>query len=157
MVVSYTGEAGADLSGDAFRHGELVPRRERGVWNEPLRPGKYAFNTYAGNIVLVPTTNFVLHWISRRPGRTATTRTCRGARLITKDAYEPTLPLSVVVHIDYRKAPRVIQRFGDVKKLITQTLDPMLVRLLQERRPDADADPAAAGAQRDPAGSRASR
>ena len=36
------------------------------------------------------------------------------------------LPLSVVVHIDYQRAPSVIQRFGDVKKLITQTLDPML-------------------------------
>ncbi|HTJ19549.1 MAG TPA: SPFH domain-containing protein, partial [Steroidobacteraceae bacterium] len=46
--------------------------------------------------------------------------------LVTKDAYEPMLPLSVVVHIDYEKAPSVIQRFGDVKKLITQTLDPML-------------------------------
>ncbi len=32
----------------------------------------------------------------------------------------------MVVHIDYQKAPSVIQRFGDVKKLITQTLDPML-------------------------------
>src|SRR5262249_27148242 len=40
--------------------------------------------------------------------------------------YEPLLPLSVVVHIDYQKAPSVIQRFGDVKRLITQTLDPML-------------------------------
>ena len=45
---------------------------------------------------------------------------------MTHDAYEPMLPLSVVVHIDYQKAPSVIQRFGDVKKLITQTLDPML-------------------------------
>ena len=30
------------------------------------------------------------------------------------------------MHIDYEKAPSVIQRFGDVKQLITQTLDPML-------------------------------
>jgi uncharacterized membrane protein YqiK len=45
---------------------------------------------------------------------------------VTRDAYEPLLPLSVVVHIDYQRAPSVIQRFGDVKKLITQTLDPML-------------------------------
>jgi uncharacterized membrane protein YqiK len=36
------------------------------------------------------------------------------------------LPLSVVVHIDYQRAPNVIQRFGDVKRLITQTLDPLL-------------------------------
>jgi uncharacterized membrane protein YqiK len=34
--------------------------------------------------------------------------------------------LSVVVHIDYMRAPNVIQRFGDVRKLITQTLDPLL-------------------------------
>lgn len=46
--------------------------------------------------------------------------------MITKDAFEPTLPLSVVVHIDYRKAPLVIQRFGDIKKLVDQTLDPMV-------------------------------
>ena len=46
--------------------------------------------------------------------------------LITKDAFEPTLPLSVVMHIDYKKAPLIIQRFGDVKKLVEQTLDPMV-------------------------------
>jgi uncharacterized membrane protein YqiK len=56
------------------------------------------------------------------------------------------LPVSVVVHIDYRKAPLVIQRFGDIKKLVEQTLDPMvsayfknigqtrtLIELLQDR------------------------
>jgi len=32
--------------------------------------------------------------------------------LVTRDAYEPLLPLSVVVHIDYQRAPSVIQRFG---------------------------------------------
>lgn len=47
-------------------------------------------------------------------------------QLITKDAFEPSLPLSVVVHIDYRKAPLVIQRSGDIKRLVEQTLDPMV-------------------------------
>jgi uncharacterized membrane protein YqiK len=32
----------------------------------------------------------------------------------------------VVVHIDYKKAPLVIQRFGDIKRLVEQTLDPMV-------------------------------
>jgi len=36
------------------------------------------------------------------------------------------LPLSLVLHIDYEKAPSVIQRFGDVRRLISQTLDPIL-------------------------------
>jgi uncharacterized membrane protein YqiK len=74
----------------------------------------------------VPTTNFVLHWVT---GRSETHRyddSLRSIDLVTRDAYEPRLPLSVVVHIDYQRAPNVIQRFGDVKKLITQTLDPLL-------------------------------
>jgi len=126
VVVSYHGRAGRDLSGDAFRHGERVAEGERGVWERPLGPGKYAFNTYAGNVILVPTTNFVLHWITGRSETHRYDESLRSIDLVTKDAYEPLLPLSVVVHIDYQKAPSVIQRFGDVKKLITQTLDPML-------------------------------
>jgi uncharacterized membrane protein YqiK len=146
VVVSYYGRLGRDLSGDAFRHGERVAEGERGVWERPLGPGKYPFNTYAGNIILVPTTNFVLHWITGRSEAHRYDESLRSIDLVTKDAYEPLLPLSVVVHIDYQKAPSVIQRFGDIKKLITQTLDPMLsayfrdvahkktmLQLLQER------------------------
>src|SRR4029079_15438989 len=73
-----------------------------------------------------PPRNLVLHWVT---GRSETHRyddSLRSIDLVTRYAYEPRLPLSVVVHIDYQRAPSVIQRFGDVKKLITQTLDPML-------------------------------
>ena len=126
VIVSYYGRAGQDVSGEAFRHGERVAEGERGVLEKPLGPGKYAFNTYAGSIVLVPTTNFVLHWVTGRTESHRYDESLRSIDLVTKDAYEPNLPLSVVVHIDYQKAPNVIQRFGDVKKLITQTLDPML-------------------------------
>jgi uncharacterized membrane protein YqiK len=126
VVVSYYGQAGDDLSGIAFRHGERVAEGRRGVWERPFGPGKYAFNTYAGNIVLVPTTNFVLHWVTGKSEAHRYDESLRSIDLVTRDAYEPRLPLSVVVHIDYQRAPNVIQRFGDVKKLITQTLDPML-------------------------------
>lgn len=126
VVVAYYGRAGRDLSGDAFRHGERVAEGERGVWERPFGPGKYAFNTYSGNIVLVPTTNFVLHWITGRSESHRYDESLRSIDLVTRDAYEPSLPLSVVVHIDYMRAPSVIQRFGDVKRLITQTLDPLL-------------------------------
>jgi uncharacterized membrane protein YqiK len=68
----------------------------------------------------------VLHWITGKTESHHYDESLKSIDLVTKDAYEPNLPLSVVVHIDYQKAPSVIQRFGDVKKLITQTLDPML-------------------------------
>ncbi len=146
VVVSYTGETGEDLSGADYRHGELVARGKRGVWEEALMPGKYAFNTYAGKVVAVPTTNFILKWIRNQTGAHRFDENLSEVSLITKDAFEPSLPLSVVVHIDYKKAPLVIQRFGDIKRLVEQTLDPMvaayfknvgqtrtLIQLLQER------------------------
>jgi uncharacterized membrane protein YqiK len=126
VVVSFYGAKGADTSGKAFRHGERVKVGEKGVWDTALGPGKYAFNTSAGVVVEVPTTNFVLHWITGRSESHHYDDSLKSIELITADAYEPTLPLSLVVHIDYEKAPSVIQRFGDVKQLITQTLDPML-------------------------------
>ncbi|MBL8878900.1 MAG: hypothetical protein JNG88_07250 [Phycisphaerales bacterium] len=146
VVVSYTGRRGADLSGAEYKHGELVEQNGRGVWKDPLMPGKYAFNTYAGKVIMVPTTNFILKWIRSESGQHRYDESLSEVSLITKDAFEPSLPLSVVVHIDYRKAPLVIQRFGDVKRLVEQTLDPMvsayfknigqtrtLIQLLQDR------------------------
>jgi uncharacterized membrane protein YqiK len=146
VVVSYTGDAGTDLSGEEYKHGELVEKGRRGVWSTPLLPGKYAFNTYAGKVVLVPTTNFILKWKRSEVGSHRYDENLAEVSLITKDAFEPWLPLSVVVHIDYRKAPLVVQRFGDVKRLVEQTLDPMvsayfknvgqtrtLIQLLQDR------------------------
>jgi uncharacterized membrane protein YqiK len=146
VVVSYTGETGRDLSGEEYKHGELVGRGQRGVWNEPLLPGKYAFNLYAGNVFTVPTTNFILKWNRSESGAHRFDENLAEVSLITKDAFEPSLPLSVVVHIDYRKAPLVIQRFGDIKRLVEQTLDPMvsayfknvgqtrtLIQLIQDR------------------------
>jgi uncharacterized membrane protein YqiK len=126
VVIFYTGLTGLDLSGDAYRHGEMVKMGERGVWQEPLLPGKYAFNTYAGKVISIPTTNFILKWIATEIGSHTYDENLSEVRLITKDAFEPLLPLSVVVHIDYRKAPLVIQQFGDVKRLVEQTLDPMV-------------------------------
>ncbi|HEX5036091.1 MAG TPA: SPFH domain-containing protein [bacterium] len=146
VVVSYTGGVGDDLSGKDYKHGELVAKGYRGVWNDPLLPGKYALNTYARKVIIVPTTNIILKWMRNQTGGHKLDENLAEVSLITKDAFEPSLPLSVVIHIDYRMAPLVIQRFGDVKRLVEQTLDPMvsayfknvgqtrtLIQLIQER------------------------
>ncbi len=126
VVIFYTGPRTADVSGEQYRHGELVVNGSRGVWRDPLLPGKYAFNTYAGKIEIIPTVNFILKWVRGEAGAMKLDENLSEISLITKDAFEPTLPLSVVMHIDYKKAPMIIQRFGDVKKLVEQTLDPMV-------------------------------
>ena len=146
VVVSYTGKEGNDLTGESYRHGELVGDGEKGVLATPLLPGKYALNPYARKVIEVPTTNFILKWQAGQVGSHELDRSLSEISLITKDAFEPDLPLSVVVNIDYKMAPLVIQRFGDIRRLVEQTLDPMvaayfknigqgktLIELLQER------------------------
>ncbi|MEI6776846.1 MAG: SPFH domain-containing protein [Chloroflexales bacterium] len=146
VVVSYTGDTSADISGEDYTHGEMVRQGSRGVWSTPMLPGKYAFNTYAGKMIMVPTTNIILKWTRGEIGAHRLDENLSEIALITRDAFEPSLPLSVVIHIDYRKAPLVVQRFGDVKRLVEQTLDPMvaayfknigqtrtIIQLLQDR------------------------
>ncbi len=127
VVVSYTGPKGDDLSGEDYRHGRLVAPGQRGVWQTPLQPGKYAINPFAQDVKLVPTTNFQLRWIEN-----STTdmhnfdQNLSEIRLITRDAFEPILPLSIVVHIAQDDAPYVVQQFAEIGKLVDQTLDPMV-------------------------------
>jgi len=132
VVVSYHGAAGDDTTGESFRYGEQVEAGHRGVWRSALAPGKYALNPYAVKVELVPTINFVLRWISGQTEAHRYDEDLTSIDLITADGYEPRLPLSLVLHIDYQKAPSVVQRFGDVKRLITQTLDPILTAYFRD-------------------------
>ncbi len=146
VVVSFFGTEGVDTTGDDYKHGELVAQGSKGVLEKPLMPGKYAFNTDAGKVVLVPTTNIILKWNKAETGDHKYDENLTEVDIITKDAFEPALPLSVVMHIDYKQAPWVIQRFGDINMLVNQSLDPLvsayfkdvaqtktLIELIQER------------------------
>ncbi|HEX4666073.1 MAG TPA: SPFH domain-containing protein [Chthoniobacterales bacterium] len=132
VIVSYHGAAGNDITGETFRYGEQVEVGQRGVWRTALATGKYALNPYAVKMELVPTINFVLRWISGQTEAHHYDEDLTSIDLITADGYEPRLPLSLVLHIDYQKAPSVVQRFGDVKRLITQTLDPILTAYFRD-------------------------
>lgn len=126
VVVSYTGEIGSDLTGRDYKHGELVESGTRGVWNRALQAGKYALNPHGMQVIPVPTTNFVLRWIQGSTEEHGYDSNLAEIQLITKDAFEPVLPLSIVVHIAYEDAPKVVQQFADLKLLVEQTLDPMV-------------------------------
>ena len=126
VVVSYTGEEGNDLTGREYKHGELVASGKRGVWSRALQAGKYALNPHGVKVIHVPTTNFVLRWIKGSTAEHGYDTNLAEIQLITRDAFEPILPLSIVVHIAYEDAPRVVQQFADLKLLVEQTLDPMV-------------------------------
>src|SRR5262249_30530724 len=132
VVVSYYGSKGEDVTGESFRYGEQVEAGRRGVWKKALPPGKYPVNPYAVKVELVPTVNFVLRWITGQAEAHQYDKDLVSIALITADGYEPVLPLSLVLHIDYEKAPSVVQRFADVRRLISQTLDPILTSYFRD-------------------------
>lgn len=126
-VVNYfTGEDGEDVSGKEYQHGDLVEKGKKGVWVDVLSPNKYPWNPYAGKIYLVPVTNFILKWAKNENSEFGYDSKLQEITLITEDAFQPALPLSVVIHINYHDAPKVIQRFGDIKTLVEETIDPLV-------------------------------
>src|SRR5258706_16245249 len=62
VVIAFVGEVGVDVTGDTFKHGNLVSKGQKGVWIEPLDPGKYPINPYTHKVANVPTANIALNW-----------------------------------------------------------------------------------------------
>ena len=139
VVVSYTGDRGADLSGAAYKHGELVAKGTRGVWSEGLLPGKYAFNTYAGKVLPVPTVNFILKWKKTEVG------SHRYDENLSESFPHHQRRLRAAPAAQHRRAHRLqdgaardseVRRHQETRRTNAR---PHGQRLLQERRPNADA------------------
>ena len=126
---SYVGSENQEaLSADNGR-GRTAKVGYKGIWERPFEPGKYPLNTYAMEVELVPTTNFQLKWIAgvtSGPADTSFDSDLREIPVITSDAFEILLPLSIVAHISPMNAPHVIQRFSNIQRFVGQTLDPLV-------------------------------
>src|SRR3974390_2353173 len=89
VVIFYTGPKTQDVSGEQYRHGEVVVNGSRGVWRDPLLPGKYAFNTYAGKLEIIPTVNFILKWVRGETGQMRLHENPSGDSPLTKGTVPP--------------------------------------------------------------------
>ena len=123
VVVSYVGDEHLDVSGDAFTHGDLVDRGRKGVWIEPLLPGKHPLNSRVMKVELVPTTNIVLNWASRTEAHQYDQR-LSPITVRSKDGFAFSLDVSQIIHIGMRNAPRVISRVGSMQNLVDHVLQP---------------------------------
>jgi len=123
VVVSYVGREHVDVSGDSFTHGDLVERGRKGVWVEPLLPGKHPLNTKVMKVELVPTTNIVLNWAQRTEAHHYDER-LSSIIVRSKDGFSFSLDVSQIIHIGMRNAPRVISRVGSMQNLVDHVLQP---------------------------------
>ncbi|MBX3721653.1 MAG: hypothetical protein KF713_07440 [Turneriella sp.] len=126
VVISYVGKTGVDVTGDSFRHGNLVKQGEKGVWVDPLDPGKYPINPYTHKVEIVPTANVVLNWATGKSEAHKLDEKLSTIKVRSSDGFTFNLDVSQIIHIPRTDAPKVIARFGSVANLVTQVLEPTI-------------------------------
>ncbi|MBO0947673.1 SPFH domain-containing protein [Fibrella forsythiae] len=138
VVISYIGEDGEDMTGDTFKHGNIVRKGFRGVWMEPLGPGKYPINTYTMKVENVPTTNLVLNWANARSEAHALDRNLSTITVRSRDGFPFNLDVAQIIHIPANEAPKVIARFGSMVNLVSQVLEPTIGNYFRNSAQDSD-------------------
>jgi len=123
VVVSYVGAEHLDVSGDSFKHGDLVEKGRKGVWVDPLLPGKHPINTRVMRVELVPTTNIVLNWAQRTEAHRYDER-LSPITVRSRDGFSFSIDVSQIIHIGMKQAPRVISRVGSMQNLVDHVLQP---------------------------------
>ena len=126
IVISYVGEEGQDVTGTEFKHGNIVQKGQKGVWQTPLDPGKYPINPYTTKLQVVPTTNLVLNWATGRNESHNLDKNLSTITVRSKDGFPFNLDVSQIIHIPSTEAPKVIARFGSVQNLVSQVLEPTI-------------------------------
>jgi uncharacterized membrane protein YqiK len=138
VVISYIGDDGKDVTGDTFKHGNIVSRGQRGVWMEPLGPGKYPINHYTMKVELVPTTNLVLNWANARSEAHSLDKNLSTITVRSKDGFPFNLDVAQIIHIPANEAPKVIARFGSMNNLVSQVLEPTIGNYFRNSAQDSD-------------------
>jgi uncharacterized membrane protein YqiK len=138
VVISYIGEDGKDLTGESFKHGNIVTKGFRGVWMEPLGPGKYPVNKYTMKVELVPTTNLVLNWANARSEAHTLDKNLSTITVRSKDGFPFNLDVAQIIHVPANEAPKVIARFGSMTNLVSQVLEPTIGNYFRNSAQDSD-------------------
>ena len=138
VIISYVGEEGKDLSGAEFKHGNIVEKGKKGVWGEPMGPGKYPLNPFVMRAEVVPTTNLVLNWASARSESHQLDKNLSTITVRSKDGFPFNLDVSQIIHIPATEAPKVIARFGNMNNLVSQVLEPTIGNYFRNSAQDSD-------------------
>lgn len=138
VVNSFVGPEGTDTSGDAFKHGNIVKKNEKGVWSEPLDPGKHPVNIYTHAVEVVPTTNIVLNWANSRSEAHELDKNLSTISVRSSDGFTFNLDVSQIIHIPRNEAPKVIARFGNMKNLVSQVLEPTIANYFRNSAQSSD-------------------
>ncbi|MEY5025592.1 MAG: hypothetical protein RLZZ244_1120, partial [Verrucomicrobiota bacterium] len=125
VVTSFVGPEGEDLTDEAV-NAKIVKNGYKGIWTDPLQPGKHPINTRILKVDIVPTTQILLNWADSRTSAHELDSNLKTITLRTSDAFNVSMDVSVIIHIPMKNAPKVIANLGSVRNMISQVLEPAI-------------------------------
>ena len=113
----------------------ITDKNVRGIWKDPVAPGKYNLNPLAFTPYLVPTSAITIDWASEIPAKDGIDKSStRGddffkfnqLKVTSSDAFTLDVDVRMIIRIRPENAPFVIARFGSVENLIQQIVHPLI-------------------------------
>ena len=122
VIKAYVGLPTEDTSGTAFKFGSIVRPGHRGIWQEPLRTGKYAINPRCYEAEKVPTAILSLNWSEAVSEAHKLDERLSQIVAKSREGFVFTIELVVQIHVPDTTAPRVISMVGTIANLVNEVL-----------------------------------
>lgn len=122
VIKSYVGLSTADTSGAEFKFGSLVRPGHRGIWEEPLRTGKYPINPRVYAAEIVPTAILTLNWAEAVSQAHDLDAELTPIEAKSREGFVFIIDLQVQIHVPDTQAPKVISMVGTMFNLVNEVL-----------------------------------
>jgi hypothetical protein len=122
VIKAYVGLPTQDISGSDFKFGSLVRPGHRGIWQEPLRTGKYPLNPRCYQAEIVPTSILTLNWADAVSDAHNLDAELKQIVAKSNEGFVFNIDLQVQIHVPDVNAPRVISMVGTMKNLVNEVL-----------------------------------
>jgi regulator of protease activity HflC (stomatin/prohibitin superfamily) len=122
VIKGFVGLPTLDTSGAEFKFGSIVRPGHRGIWQEPLRTGKYAINPRVYAAEIVPTFILTLNWANATSEAHDLDARLESIVGKSREGFVFTIDLQVQIHVSDTKAPKVISMVGTMVNLVSEVL-----------------------------------
>lgn len=122
VIKAYVGLPTVDTSGADFKFGSIVRPGHRGIWNEPLRTGKFAINPRVYAAEIVPTSIITLNWANTTSAAHNLDEALSPIDGKSREGFVFGIDLQVQIHVSDSRAPKVISMVGTMQNLVNEVL-----------------------------------
>ncbi len=103
----------------------VVESGYRGIQKEVLGPGTYYLNKLAYTPHIIPTTNMTIDWADGG-GSVKAPRAFNPLAIVSKDGFEMTIEVKVILRVQPEQAPHMVARIGTIDALVEHVIHPLI-------------------------------